>query len=572
MKMNSLRKKNTLKYISFIWLLGILSSCGTYYELNSVNYGREKKLMKEFQLENTIIFVHSGNEIIQLKDAKIINETIEATIEPTNPAELAFYYRIMTKRSQGMCFDEDNVFASRQKARQEAIKVDTLQIERDSLIDNNYYGDGIIHQVHLHSKKISKIDNKVSIQLDDIFKASIFEKDSIVARAIVVIAIILMSAFLILIIITAIACNCPHVYLENGNTFSYTNTLFTGAVSKGLERFDYKLIPDFYPSNSTLNMQIKNEDQELQHTNVLQLIAAYHDPSIEVLADQRGKLYSIAKAISASSAKDERGASINELIEESDGAVYEFDTPSKNGIASTFLSFNASQETKQGKLVLSLRNSNWAGFIHQEFNQALGSQHQKWVSNNYKKSGEKQLEQMKEAGIPLIVWVKKNNKWIELESIQPIGNAEMQSIVVPIDEAYLNHEKVEIRLDGAYRFWTLDYAALDVSAPQAFETQKLNAAFVSGDPLNVSALQQDDHQYLTTNIGSEPISVRFEGLKQGNRTLFIQSKGYYIRQDVQHGKPDWMQMAKMTRSHGIARFSQDIFLKYLNDFGQLSKN
>jgi hypothetical protein len=360
------------------------------------------------------------------------------------------------------------------------------------------------------------------------------------------------------------------VYLENGNTFSYTNTLFTGAVSKGLERFDYKLIPDFYPSNSTLNMQIKNEDQELQHTNVLQLIAAYHDPSIEVLADQRGKLYSIAKAISASSAKDERGASINELIEESDGAVYEFDTPSKNGIASTFLSFNASQETKQGKLVLSLRNSNWAGFIHQEFNNALGSKHQKWVSNNHKKSGEKQLEQMKEAGIPLIVWVKKNNKWIELESIQPIGNAEMQSIVIPIDEAYLNHEKVEIRLDGAYRFWTLDYAALDVSAPQAFETQKLNAAFVSGDPLNVSALQQDDHQYLTTNIGSEPISVRFEGLKQGNRTLFVQSKGYYIRQEVQTGKPAWMQLAKLSRNHGIARFSQEVFFNYMNQFDQLS--
>ena len=197
MKMNTLRKKNTLKYISFIWLLGMLSSCGTYYELNSAKYAMEKKLFMEFSQENTVIFVHSANGIIQLKDATIINKTIEATIEPTNPAEMSFYYRIMEKRSKGRYFDEESVFSSRQKARQEAMRVDTLQMESDSLIDNNYYGDGIIHQVHIHTNKVSKIDNKVSIQLDDIIHAEIFKKASAAAHVLTVIAITLLSVFLL---------------------------------------------------------------------------------------------------------------------------------------------------------------------------------------------------------------------------------------------------------------------------------------------------------------------------------------------------------------------------------------
>jgi hypothetical protein len=113
---------------------------------------------------------------------------------------------------------------------------------------------------------------------------------------------------------------------------------------------------------------------------------------------------------------------------------------------------------------------------------------------------------------------------------------------------------------------------MDFSAPKNFEVKQLTPTSVSGDKGFYQALQKDDELYMSTASGSEAVSIQFEGLKPQNRTLFIQSKGYYIRQDVQKGKPDWMQMAKMTRSHGLARFSQDIFLRYLNDFGQLSKN
>ena len=566
MKMNLIRSKNVLKSISLIWLVGIVSSCGVHYKLKPVNFNIKGRLLSEITKENSVIFVHSKNELIQLKGALIVDDKLEAFQVETDQAEFKFYQRIINTYSRKAYFNKKDVLATRDRVKN-AVITDTNKLIDDQQFSEANGSSDIIHQVHIYAEKLSQNGNFIQIDLSDIYRMEIFKRE---ANTAIVFAILILGPLLLLFLFLAISCACPHVYLENGASYSYTNTLFTGAVSQELERFDYKLIPDFHPNKSTLNMQIHNEEKEIQHTNVLQLIAAYHDPSIQVLADQRGQLYSISNATSASSAKDQRGVSMHELVAESDGAVYEFDTPSKNGIASSILTFQTTQEAKQAKLVLSLRNSDWAGLIHQEFINALGSHHQKWASKNRTQSGAKQLQEMKEAGIPLIVSVKKNNKWVEIETIQPIGNAEMQSLVVPIDASFLSNGKVEIRIDGAYRFWTLDYAAMDFSAAQEFEIQKLNPTFVSGAPINVLALNVDDHQYLTTSAGSEAISVRFEGLKAEHRTLFVQSKGYYIRQDVQKGKPAWAQLAKISRNNGLARFSQDVFFKYANQFGQLS--
>lgn len=570
--MKFIRSKTFITTMCLIWLTGIISSCGNYYQLSKVQYGMEKRLFNELNIENTIVFVHVSNEMFQLKDVTLNNKnTLQGTITPTNPAEEAFYNRINETNSKKMNFKKDLVIQSREKAKKEGIQVDTLLLDENTQIDESTFDNGIIHQIHLHTNSLSNIDNKISLDLKDINHAAFFKKTAYTEAGAKVV-ITLLSAFLVFTIILAIACNCPHVYVQNGESYVYTNTLFTGAVSQGLERFDYKTIPDFNPSSTSLSLQIRNEDQEIQHTNLIQLIAAYHDPSFEVLTDQNGVLYSISKAQKANSTKDQEGKDLSAELSKKDGSAYHFDTPSKNGMASSFLNFNQIEEGKNAKLILSVKNSDWAGLIHQEFNTALGNKHQQWTAKNREKSGAKQNAELKNAGIPLQVYVKKNNKWIEIQSIQPVGNASMQSLVVPIDAKYVSGKQVEIRIDGGFKFWELDYAAMDFSAPKNFELKQLTPTMVSGDSAFYQALQKDDQLYMSTASGSEVVSVQFEGLKPQNRTLFVQSKGYYIRQDVQKGKPDWMQMAKMTRSNGIARFSQDIFLRYLNDFGQLSKN
>ena len=68
--MKFIRTKTFIKTICLLWLTGIISSCGTYYELSAVHYSMEKRLFNELNKENTIVFVHVSNEMFQLKENK----------------------------------------------------------------------------------------------------------------------------------------------------------------------------------------------------------------------------------------------------------------------------------------------------------------------------------------------------------------------------------------------------------------------------------------------------------------------------------------------------------------------
>ena len=61
-------------------------------------------------------------------------------------------------------------------------------------------------------------------------------------------------------------------------------------------------------------MQIKNEDEERQFTNLLGLKVAYHDPSFQVMNDKIGNLYSIASPKNAIRAIDQEKMDQRELI------------------------------------------------------------------------------------------------------------------------------------------------------------------------------------------------------------------------------------------------------------------
>jgi hypothetical protein len=551
-----------------IWLTGIISSCGTYYKLGSVTYGKERKLLEEITKENTVIFVHNARELIQLTNVTINNNVLVGTSIPSNPAEVAFYNRIKSKYSHQMYFKQDQINEARLKAYQEQIKIDTLQSTDHSENNPDYLEDEKIHQVHIYTNDLSKNGNTISIDLDEINQLSLFKKTT---NAGTVILVATLGTLSLLIILLAIACNCPHVYLQNGEAFEYANTLFTGAVSEKLERFDYKELQDFNPDKSSLFMQIKNEDNEKQFTNLLGLKVAYHNPSFQVMTDKNGKLYSISSPTKPIHTVDQENIDQSASIAADDESYFSFDSRTKNGLVSTDLMFSKPSDASNAKLILNLKNSEWAGYIHQKFLENLGTYQKDWVQSNSSKTQEQQQQALKKGGVPLVIYVKKRNQWIEVETIQPIGNAGDQSIVIPIDKQLLTEASIEIRLQSGFKFWDLDYVAMDFSKQKEFDIQTISPSFVSGNETNITALSTNDKSYLVTESGSEPISVRFDGLNANkNRTLFLESKGYYVRNKMETNEPNWKELAKISRKNGLGRFSQETFLKSMMSLQQLN--
>ncbi|MEN9972796.1 MAG: hypothetical protein RIS20_1143 [Bacteroidota bacterium] len=568
MNMKFIRSKSFMTCICFIWLAGIISSCGTYYKLGTVSYARDQKLMSEITQENTVVFVHSTDELLQLSNVKIVNNVLEGTLIPINQAELSFFHLIQSKYSHQMYFDQNKVNEARYKAAQEQLKIDTLQLGGDSLNNPGYAWNEHIHQIHLYSKNVVKNEQRISIDLKAIDQVAFFKKTR---SAGTIFATVVLGGSLILLILLAIACNCPHVYVQNGDTFEFTNTLFTGALSDKIERFDYKTLQDFYPDNASIFMQIKNEENEKQFTNLLGLKVAYHDPSFEVMTDKNGKLYSISSPTKPIHTVDQENMDQLESIAMDDESYFSFDTRTKNGLVSTLLSFKKPSDASNAKLILNLKNSEWSGYIHQKFLENLGSYQKEWLESNSNKTAEQQQQALKKGGIPLVVYMKKKNKWIEVETIQPVGNVSDQSIVIPIDEKLLTEPTIEIRLQSGFKFWDLDYVAMDFTKQKEFEIQTIQPSFVSGNERNLQALSMNDKSYIATESGSEAISVRFDGIKTNkNRTLFLESKGYYIRSKMETNDPKWMELAKMSRKNGLGRFSQETFLKTMMSIQQLN--
>ncbi len=562
---HSLRKKNWLKTISLVWLLGILSSCGTYYKLKSLRVRNKENFAFQITKENTVVFVHGGTELLQLENINLYEDFLEGTIVPIHKAEVQFYNRIMNKYNQKAYFRPGKIAKTRNQEMEKAVKEDTLNLLKIPIeIDNRK--NRIIHQVHLYVSKIEANGQVCHIAFTNIDRSLVFKK-SVNPGMVLVYGTVAFAAMI------GIACNCPHIYTDNGTTMVYTNTLFTGAVSEKLERFDYKSINDFFPTNSSFSLQIRNEDHEKQFTNLLGLTVAYHDPSFQVLPDLSGKLYSVQTPLSACGAQDQDGQSCQASLAENDGNYFSFQSPTKNGLVTANLKFHKPTDVTCAKLILDLKNSDWAGYIHQQFMENLGTYHSKWLASNEKLSTKAQLDAMKKAGIPLVVYLKCKNKWMEVQTIQALGNATDQSIVIPIDPSLLTETTIEIRIESGFNLWEIDYAGMDFSNQQAFEIQHLSPSFVSGSDTNLTALSENDQNYLVSEIGSKAIDVRFEGLKtipKLKRTIIIESKGFYVRQALHSGQPNWSKLALMKRKNGIGRFSQEEFLHYLQNYTQLS--
>lgn len=559
----------TFKTISFIWLLGIISSCGSYHTIASASSEIQAKISKEMTPDNTVFLAHSGDSTYQLSNPQIRSGKLTANVVPLNQSELEFYKMINARHAKNK--NIKTFRGKKDKGNDTSDFTDTIQ--KSSLTPNemNSLHQTSHYQVNIHTNRLDEEDGRLSIDLKDVTKTQVLNDTS--TSPVIIFVTVVLAALLIIIVILAIialACGCPHIYLQNGDAFEYTNTLFTGALSNKLERFDYKELKDFNPNKSSLLLQIKNEENEEQFINLLGLKVAYHDASFRVLTDQQGKLYSIKNAVAPKKAIDNAGHSLYTTLQEEDGSAFQFNTQSKTGISSGDLNFERPKSSNHAKLLLSLRNSAWAGLVHQEFNAALGSKQAEFIEANNRKNKEELLKDLKKAGIPLVIYIKSKNRWIELETIQPVGNANMQTLVVPIDEKYMTNPDIEIRVSCGFKFWELDYAAMDFSAPIPFEVQYLSPSHVGGDLTNLSALKNDDQSYVTTRVASDPISIQFNGLQEKNRTLFLESKGYYVRQKREEGKPQWGLLANLKRSNGLGRFSQELFLNYMQDFGKLS--
>jgi hypothetical protein len=522
---------NKIKLTAWFFLLLIVFNSCTYYRLRQGSpkdyyVGIEKEEMKTSR-----VYVHIGDSYFELRNWKKFEDTITGTLSSV-PPEIDLYYQLALKRGD----------------------FKASKIERH-----------LLYQVHLFLPTISIKDKEITFSVSEIEKVQILNKDI----GLTTLSWTLSGAAVLTGTISLflwIACSCPHVYLNDGQNWFFSNSMFTGAMNPTLERYDFKEIADFQPESSEIEMEIRNEEKEIQYTNLLKLIAVYHEKDEEIISTSKGEFVSVINTF-----QPKRLLSDNEILDpnffKAENNSFTFDEQDNSGFSNLQSVFEVNN-LENPHLILGLKNQKWGGYVYNEFTKLFGRFFQKWVNSNSKKDKNQLEKNMMKAGILLQLEVFDRGKWTSIENINLVGEAKFEKIAVQIPKKYLNNKEITFRLRSGFKFWEINSLELASINSKLMSTQEIEAKIINSELENKSkALNLDDSDYLIHKEGDAPYTIKFEGLKtNSNRTLFLKSKGYYKNIQNFDGKPKWSELLAINKQGGLSIYSKD---KY-EDWNQLT--
>ncbi len=420
------------------------------------------------------------------------------------------------------------------------------------------------HQIHLFVSDSLTIQTDFSLPLANIRKID----DYITAPGATFLSHVGLTMAAPAIVLWA-ACRCPYVYAYENSKLNFKGNLYSGAIYPNLERNDYLTIPNMAVTEGKYKFRLENpRDDEHQFTNFMQMMVAHHPYNLKVLPDRKGNLHTIKDLQKPQEAVS--SDSKNQLVQvlEKDSQFYQFNENQEvDDLNSIVLKFKNEAKITNPKLVLSLKNSDWAGYIYKEVISLFGNKLPAWQKKKMKHSTDEINARSVAQGTLLSVYLKTKNGWKFIDYINTPGSVTTRDIILPI-EIIETEKDVEIMLKGGFRFWDLDYAAMDFSPDETLEIEYLQPKSVLDSLGNdhSAALLTDDSNYLNQLTVSDKFEITFDNIaKKENltQTMILNGKGYYNRMEKFEGKIQLGELMKIKKT-SFSAFSKRKYLEITN--------
>ncbi|MFM7723357.1 MAG: hypothetical protein ACKO7O_01050, partial [Bacteroidota bacterium] len=361
----------------------------------------------------------------------------------------------------------------------------------------------------------------------------------------------------------AIACGCPHVYIDNGQQFTYEKSLFSGAIASQMERSDLKQIPDYYPGQTTLTLTLNNEEEEDQYLDKVSLTVVEHSADAALAVDPKGKVVAYKAAVTPKSAVDQDERNVLSNVIAQDQATYDFKPEKMSDLCHLDASFSPSEIQGKSHVILRLKNTQWAGYLYHEFSKLFGANHDKWVEQNKDKSKEDREAWMRQEGIKLRVEIKKNGAWEPLTEVDLLGDVAFENLAIPITTD--GSKALELRLLSGFHFWEVDYLALAAQEENLIHVTHSITPSVVNDAEGHSQIEKvtsaDNHYWVSTPTAG-PTTIVFEKIPVPStlkRSLFLQAEGYFLSREIFTGKTHYKRLAKFKTPGELSRFSKELY-------------
>jgi hypothetical protein len=447
----------------------------------------------------------------------------------------------------------------------------------------------VLKQVHLYVKDslmLFKTGDSVKLDFAAISKAEIYVKASGRTTVSWVVPITLGGVAAVAVIAGAVAVatksSCPLIYIRRDSTFAFTGEIFGGAIYASLERHDYLPLPGFVPTKNRYELKITNGLPEIQYINLAELMIVSHPANVTVLTDRHGKIYTTGHPEYPTEAVSVGKADILPLISMKDRSCFQFDeTPFLTGdtcaFNSIFLSFPVPARTDSGKLVIRAGNSMWGDYAFGELTKLFGNRYEEIINWQGKRPPDKTLQWQKDQRYPLSVYVETASGWKFVDYfdlIGPLGARDMIMAVGLYGALFTqtpDHGKVvRIKIESGYKFWDLDYAAMDFSTNATFTVdhiQPTSAITEEGNDVTQLLLKNDSKYYVQKKTGEEGQIVYQDSPEAPGwkKSVFLHTKGYYTHVRNYPNPPDKRKLQSFLIPGRFSRFSYDTYAEFIKN-------
>lgn len=505
------KKINNHLFVAFVTVL-LLTSCHTYYKASQVqknNPTSEAATIDSLRLSERYFILRNGSESFYMKNPTLSadQKTMDCILDT-----VPFYHQMY--------------LANGPNGKMKYKKYTTM-------------GDMLLNEVHFHiTPDNTATAGPYKLQLDQIQKIEVIEKDSKRTTNSYVIGAFcytLGAIALVTIIAYATKSSCPFVSAYTGNEFALQGEIYGGAIYPQMARHDYMPLKMQPLTDGSLQVKISNELHEHQYTDMADLWVITHDKNSKVLADEKGNLYNITNPQLPSNCllngKKDATAALQKAGD--NYLMYMDDSTALNATNEAVLKFTKPVDAKQGKLILSLKNSYFLDLLYGELAKGFGTYYTTYITQQRKKPVEELLNWTRDQQIPLQVSIKTANRWKKITDVTTIGPVATRNIVVPIELPETTEGFTEVKLSSGFMFWEIDYAAMDYTADSNFSVQKIVPSKAT-DELGKNILpdlQKEDTVYLAQpDIGNTATIIYNTALLTDDsktRTYILHTKGYY---------------------------------------------
>lgn len=430
--------------------------------------------------------------------------------------------------------------------------------------------EGILNEIHLFLNTTIEPQyvGKVSLPFKDIKEVRLIHHDGSGTIALTVVSVVVLIKLFYLALSTITFC--PLVYVHDGQKYEFAGEILGGAIGQNLCRNDYLPLPALQTQDGFYQLQVKNELEEKQYLDLMQLVSVQHPTGTRVLMDQSGQVHLLRDEQFPLRAQSFDEVDVRFTLQNKNCDAYSFNNEeaSRNGV---LLTFKKPQDAQTANLVLNVKNNLWADQVLNEYFSKFGNKFDIWMAEQAQFPSEDQIQSILKGDLPLRVYLKKEGQWQKIEELYPVGSLALKEVLVPLNLSGIDADEIELKLETGFMFWDLDYAAIDftqASPSQLFITHIApRSAIDTALQDQTMVLKAADQNYLLQKTVGEAITLRYpqgptvEGMAQ---SLFLQSRGYYELIRKFKGTPRLDELKQFKTPGAFSDFSRKEYLKFIS--------